>query len=130
MKYLLILFLLLPSPIRAADLTLAERTVNGKVGKVITDKVISDTALYKPSLIGIDDKIMKGRAIVDAHRKMKVDSYKTVMTHEDRVVTNVTRLLNMREKLAKLGFKDEGDLMQKSKDADKAKGLAEKEMWK
>jgi len=117
----------------------ADMVVNGKVGRVIApDKVISDTAFYTPSKIGIDDKIMRGRAVVDAHRKMKQDSYTSgvVYSHPDRVVSNYTNLMTMREKLKSLGFVAEDGagsewaLIQQSQGADKKAGLPEKEWWK
>lgn len=89
-----------------------------------------DTSFYKASAVGISDTILMGRAIVDAHRKRKGDSYQTVMTHQDRVVTNVDRLMDMRRKLQVWGFKDESDLIRQSTAADIKAGLAEKDRWR
>jgi len=127
MKYLILLFfLLISSQIYSAD----NLILNGKEGKVIADKPIADITYYKVSDKGISDTILQGRAIVDADRARKQESYKTPMTQEDRVATNYKRLTIMRDKLKALGFNNEGDLIKQSKAADKAAGIPDKECWK
>lgn len=128
MNKILVFLLILLIPISFCSA--ANITVNGKVGKVIADKPVSDLEFYKVSDKGISDTIMKGRAIVDAHRSRKGESYKTVMTHEDRVATNYTRLMDMRDKLKTWGFKDEGDLIDQSKVADEKAGIKPEGWWK
>jgi hypothetical protein len=103
--------------------------VNGKVGKVIADKPVLETIYYKPAA-GIPEAILMGRAIVDAHRARKTESYKTEMTHEDRVATNIKRLDDMRAKLSVWGFKNESDLITQSKVADEKAGIKPGEGWK
>jgi hypothetical protein len=102
--------------------------VNGKVGKVIADKPVLETIYYK-AVANIPNEILMGRAIVDAHRARKTESYKTEMTHEDRVATNISRLADMRAKLAVWGFKNEGDLMTQSKAADLKAGVKPEAGW-
>lgn len=109
-----------------------DTTANGKDGKIKPDIVVSDTEFYHASTIGISDNIMKGRAMVDAHRKKKQASYTNgvVYTHDDRVESNVDRLLKLRTKLQQIGFVNEGDLIRQSTQADSQAGLAEKNRWR
>ena len=126
MRYLIVLIFLFSATVAWS----ANIITNGKVGKVIEDKPIMDSAYFKVSDKDISDTILMGRAIVDAHRQRKIESYKTKMSHEDRVATNVTRLFWMRTKLKGWGFENEGDLISQSKAADIKAGVKEKERWK
>lgn len=121
----LLVLLLIPCFVYSADII-----VNGKVGKVIADKPMFISDFFKNGDLAISDSILMGRAIVDKHRKMKADSYKTVYSHEDRVASNVDRLMKMRAELKAWGFKDEGDLIQQSTETDSRLKVAEKARWK
>lgn len=107
-------------------------TANSLNGKIKPDIVVSDTAFYHASTVGISDNIMKGRAMVDAHRKKKQASYTNgvVYTHDDRVESNVDRLMKLRAKLQQIGFVDEGDLIRQSTQADSRLKVPEKDRWK
>lgn len=115
MRYLLLLILLIATPLWSADVI-----YNGKVGTVIAPtKPILDTTYYKV-VEGIPENILMGRAIIDAHRKRKADSYSVAMKSEDRAATNLARVLDMRSKLKEWGFKDEADLIDQSTALDTA----------
>lgn len=129
MRKLIWLLIILLFPLSAY--AKVETTANGPDGKIKPDIIVSDTEFYKTSTIGIPDNIMKGRAMVDAHRKKKQASYTNgvVYTHDDRVESNVDRLLKLRIKLQQIGFVDEGDLIQQSIQADIKAGVKESERW-
>jgi hypothetical protein len=105
-----------------------------QAGQMKPDRTITDTTFYHPSIKGheIDPKILEGRAVVDAYRFLKIQSYRNgeVISIRDRMVTDAKRLEVLEVKLQALGFKDLKDFMRQSELAnDKAGFIKNSGQW-